>query len=365
MDAYKLSTLWKTAFPDNATDHIEQRQRIVQAYERFHERVAHLLQQIQKELPNLTLHDITHVDTLWEVASQIAGPSYPFNPAEALVLGGAFLLHDAAHCRAAYSGGLDEIRKLAEWRDASARHNLDPEMLNPGSDDFQAVLFDTLRVLHPQQAKNAGLCQMERYRRRRIPLPGWRTTQRLWRPDRSNCRKSLVSSAPAGKFRQRPQDCSRLPRSRQLDSRSAQTGGPAARCGRLSPRRQARPAIPDAAQSADRKFRQCIGSFSQKSTKSHAMLGAKNCSSQAVLSAPTSKRPGGKPTTPPALADRELSAADGLLRDFRIQRLAAREVAGVRSPESFAKHVQPKGLASGRYFAAYQQHPVCRRAFRR
>ena len=72
MDAYKQSSLWKTAFPDNTIEFPQQRKRIIEAYERFRERVSLLLQQIQKELPSLTLHDITHVDALWQVASEIA-----------------------------------------------------------------------------------------------------------------------------------------------------------------------------------------------------------------------------------------------------------------------------------------------------
>ncbi|MBA2593659.1 MAG: hypothetical protein M3495_02490 [Pseudomonadota bacterium] len=53
-------------------------------------------------MPGLTVHDITHLDALWRVADQIAGPDYPINPAEAFVLGGAFLLHDAAHVMAGH-----------------------------------------------------------------------------------------------------------------------------------------------------------------------------------------------------------------------------------------------------------------------
>ncbi len=42
------------------------------------------------------------------------------------------------------------------------------------------------------------------------------------------------------------------------------------------------------------------------------------------------------------LADRELSAADSLLRDHHRQRLAAREIAGIKSPQSFARQVPTK-----------------------
>ncbi len=174
MDDFKQSTLWQTAFSASSTDFPEQRQRIVQAYERFRERVSQLLGLIKAELPDLTLHDITHVDALWQVASEIAGPHYPLNPAEALVLGGAFLLHDAAHCRAAYPGGLAQLQATAEWQDSAAQRKLDPATLTEGSNDFQSVLFDTLRTLHPRQA-------------RELPLAKWKdsdgTTLRLFPDD--------------------------------------------------------------------------------------------------------------------------------------------------------------------------------------
>ncbi len=84
MSSYEQSSLWSSAFSPQSDGHDEERERLSHGYKRFRERVALLLQQIQKELPSITLHDITHVDVLWHVASEIAGPAYPLNPAEAL-----------------------------------------------------------------------------------------------------------------------------------------------------------------------------------------------------------------------------------------------------------------------------------------
>ena len=154
---YKQTTLWQSAFSHQSDGLNRQREKLSQAYEDFRERVAVLLTQIQRELPALTLHDITHVDALWRVASEIVGPEFSLNPAEALVLGGAFLLHDAAHCRAAYPGGVAQLRQTVEWRDAAAQRELSEDQLTEGSSEFQTVLFDTLRVLHPQQARKLGI----------------------------------------------------------------------------------------------------------------------------------------------------------------------------------------------------------------
>ena len=71
---YEQTSLWQAAFSKKSDNLDSQREKLSRAYEDFRERVALLLTQIQRELPALTLHDITHIDALWRVASEI-GPS--------------------------------------------------------------------------------------------------------------------------------------------------------------------------------------------------------------------------------------------------------------------------------------------------
>jgi hypothetical protein len=127
------------------------REVLRQALLGFRERVAALVQTLGAELPNLTVHDIIHLDALWRVAEQIAGPDYPINPAEAFVLGGAFLLHDAAHVMAAYPGGISSIKQTVQWQDLIAQRygGRDPEAR---SDEERSALFQVLRYLHAEQA---------------------------------------------------------------------------------------------------------------------------------------------------------------------------------------------------------------------
>jgi hypothetical protein len=153
MSDYQLSPLWKKAFFHQDDGWNTQRDVLVTAYTEFRKRVSLLVRQIHKDMPDLTVHDITHVDALWWTASEIAGLDYPLNPAEAFVLGGAFLLHDAAHCMAAYPGGVNEIRALPEWQDFAAKIGGEHGILAPGSEQFQLVLFDVLRTVHPKQAR--------------------------------------------------------------------------------------------------------------------------------------------------------------------------------------------------------------------
>lgn len=153
MENYQDSPLWKQAFQSKSDGLDTKRQLLNTAFTEFHQRVSYLVNQIHKDMPSLTVHDITHLDALWWTASEIAGEGYPLNPAEAFVLGGAILLHDAAHCIAAYPGGIDEIRLLPEWTIFSAKHGLDGQSLTSGTEEFQMVLFDVLRIMHPKQAR--------------------------------------------------------------------------------------------------------------------------------------------------------------------------------------------------------------------
>ncbi len=153
MDDYQQSPLWRQAFRHQEDGLDAQRSSLIVAFRDFRNRVSSLVAQIHKDMPSLTVHDITHIDALWWTASEIAGPDYPLNPSEAFVLGGAFLLHDAAHCIAAYPGGIDEIRLLPEWTYFAAMAKLHSDALIPGSEQFQLVLFEVLRATHPRQAR--------------------------------------------------------------------------------------------------------------------------------------------------------------------------------------------------------------------
>nr|WP_186261365.1 ATP-binding protein [Burkholderia gladioli] len=94
---------------------------------------------------------MTHLDALWRVADQIAGPKYPINPAEAFVLGGAILLHDAAHVLAAYPDGFSSIKETIEWKDLIAQKYGGKEPIK-GTPDATDATFQVLRHLHADQA---------------------------------------------------------------------------------------------------------------------------------------------------------------------------------------------------------------------
>ena len=108
-----------------------------------------LLDKIRKDFPNLTVHDITHVDSLWNVADTIIGEEYPINPLEGFILGVAFLIHDAALSYDAV-GGKDKLRDTIEWKDAYAD--------GPGDKDEEEFKkecdFAAIRILHAKYAED-------------------------------------------------------------------------------------------------------------------------------------------------------------------------------------------------------------------
>lgn len=146
--------------PDHAA-----REKLRACYLAFRERAGTMAAEIHRDLPDFTVHDITHLDGLWEIADLIAGPELQINPAEGFVLGGAFLLHDLGMSLAAYPQGLDEPKRRRTWDDAVVlqfmeRHNRQPtaeELAAPPLEIVRATTGYLLRSLHAEQAERLGM----------------------------------------------------------------------------------------------------------------------------------------------------------------------------------------------------------------
>lgn len=143
--------LWSKTLGPQGDAYEHAREKLRQSFLSFRERVAQLVSNLGAELPGLTVHDITHIDALWRVANQIAGPGYPLNPAEAYVLGGAFLLHDSAHVLAAYPQGVDQLKETLHWQDLIAQRYAGIQPPRHSAEE-QSALFQVLRHLHAEQA---------------------------------------------------------------------------------------------------------------------------------------------------------------------------------------------------------------------
>lgn len=144
METFENTTLWKNSLGiKNDSQFNDKIEKLRTAFFSLRENTSHLVTRISAELPGLTQHEITHLDSLWDTASLITGENYPINPLEGFILGSAILIHDSALCFEAYENGKIGLRETLQWKDAYAE-----------SQDENAADFIALRELHAKQAEN-------------------------------------------------------------------------------------------------------------------------------------------------------------------------------------------------------------------
>ncbi|TSD60292.1 ATP-binding protein [Variovorax sp. KBS0712] len=167
MDRYEQTDLWRTTLAEQGTSDLEERsrERLRNAFRGFRNRAAILGGEIALDLPEFTVHDLTHLDALWELADLIAGQEYAITPAEAFVLGGAFLTHDLGNGLAAYPDGIAALRSSPLWADTIAaglrkktgRSPKDCEIESAPQDIQTEAMRQVLRELHAKQAARLAL----------------------------------------------------------------------------------------------------------------------------------------------------------------------------------------------------------------
>lgn len=121
MFGFELTEVWRATLSSRSEIESLAASRAVlrQGYLAIRQRAAILAAEIARDAPQMTVHDVTHADALWETASLIAGPDYALSPPEAFVLGCAFLIHDLAMSRVAYPPG-DNLNKSSMFNDLLA-----------------------------------------------------------------------------------------------------------------------------------------------------------------------------------------------------------------------------------------------------
>lgn len=148
---YTETFLWKHSLGNKEYQHNMLITQLHDAYDRVHTNAAYVLDKIRVDFPNLTVHDISHVDGLWQVGSVIVGQGYDINPLEGFVLGCAFLLHDAVLSYDA-AGGQEQLRSTLEWKDYFADYEKDLS-LTKEQQQYEAD-FKTIRFLHAKYAED-------------------------------------------------------------------------------------------------------------------------------------------------------------------------------------------------------------------
>ncbi|ATB28122.1 HD domain-containing protein [Melittangium boletus] len=158
--------LWRDAFASIQEDPeaSRARSRLREAFMALRERAKSLAAEIPRDMPDFTVHDISHLDALWEMADLIAGPQVSLTPPEAFLLGGGILLHDLGMSLAAYPGGSDELKRSEVWLDAVARllrrelgrWPTAREIQNPPAAQASEATREALRLMHAEQAARLG-----------------------------------------------------------------------------------------------------------------------------------------------------------------------------------------------------------------
>ncbi len=163
MPGFENTALWKqtlggTGGPDEET---EARERLRNAYLLVRQRAAVLAAEIPLDLREYTVHDASHLDALWETADEIIGGDAGLNPADAFVLGCAFLIHDLGMGLAAYPGGIAQLQEMDVWPGIVAasieqqfgRPATPEELQSPPEKAVNAAKEVALRELHARQAE--------------------------------------------------------------------------------------------------------------------------------------------------------------------------------------------------------------------
>jgi hypothetical protein len=82
----KRTAIWKNTLGPELDDGFQtERDKLRIALLSLRDNVHFLVGRIAVALPELTQHDITHLDTLWEIASLIIGEDFELTPLEGFV----------------------------------------------------------------------------------------------------------------------------------------------------------------------------------------------------------------------------------------------------------------------------------------
>jgi hypothetical protein len=164
MHTFQETGIWKRVFDPSTSESQTAtgiREQLKTAYNVARERAVPIAQRIAADLPEYTLHDISHLDALWEIADLIVGPEYPMTPVEGFLLGSAFLIHDLGLGLSAFPEGLQTVKDQTLWRDQVAlklreklgRAPMASEIANPDESISIYATRNTLRLLHARRSE--------------------------------------------------------------------------------------------------------------------------------------------------------------------------------------------------------------------
>lgn len=151
MEKIEQTILWQKTFGRNIKKNVNDIERLRTEFIKMRSKSSLLAAEIDKVMPNLTVHNITHSDALWETSDIIINKDLIFTPAEVFVLGAVFLIHDLGMGLASFPKGIDGLKKETLWRDTYSSFLKREEELTNKEIERNAT-YHVLRMLH---AKNA------------------------------------------------------------------------------------------------------------------------------------------------------------------------------------------------------------------
>jgi hypothetical protein len=118
--------------------------------------------QVERTIPEFTDHSVVHMDALWRVSDQVLSEleTAQMTPAEVLILGASFYVHDLGMALASTEAGILEIRSSNEYRTALARLRCAGGLDEPTNEALAIQL--AAREMHPETAYDFATA----------PLPG-------------------------------------------------------------------------------------------------------------------------------------------------------------------------------------------------
>jgi len=167
INRFEQTSIWQKTLAKQIDPDIHEKQRefLRVQFENFREKANLLASEISIILPEFTVHDISHIDALWETAELVTKEEVELNPAEAFVLGGAFLIHDLGMGLASFPSGINELKKEAIWKDTVAsvlktklkREINEIDFINLDKDTERIAIENVLRLLHAKNAEKLAL----------------------------------------------------------------------------------------------------------------------------------------------------------------------------------------------------------------
>jgi hypothetical protein len=167
MNRYEQTSIWqKTLGKQLEPDPFQKDRELLRVqFENFRDKAKILAAEIARDLPEFTVHDITHLDALWETAELVAKEDYVLTPAEAFVLGGTFLIHDLGMGLASFPNGINELKKEPIWNDTVAsilkkklkRPVEEKDLLKLDTETEKLATENVLRSLHAKHAEKLAL----------------------------------------------------------------------------------------------------------------------------------------------------------------------------------------------------------------